>query len=119
MVKILVDNGGGFAQKRLCTSRGAVAQLGERLNGIQEVVSSILISSTNPASDVSFPWMPRRSRRKAASAFGELLQRFWTPAFVLGNCISIFLDVFSGECATKQENHPPGMGNGFPQATLP
>ena len=25
---------------------GAVAQLGERLNGIQEVVSSILISST-------------------------------------------------------------------------
>ena len=28
--------------------RGAVAQLGERLNGIQEVVGSIPISSTNP-----------------------------------------------------------------------
>jgi hypothetical protein len=28
------------------TLKGAVAQLGERLNGIQEVVSSILISST-------------------------------------------------------------------------
>ena len=28
-------------------NRGVVAQLGERLNGIQEVVSSILISSTN------------------------------------------------------------------------
>ena len=28
------------------TSRGAVAQMGERLNGIQEVVSSILIGST-------------------------------------------------------------------------
>ena len=27
--------------------RGAVAQLGERLNGIQEVASSILVSSTN------------------------------------------------------------------------
>ena len=26
--------------------RGAIAQLGERLNGIQEVVSSILTSST-------------------------------------------------------------------------
>ena len=35
----------GICYKRK-SSNGAVAQLGERLNGIQEVVSSILISST-------------------------------------------------------------------------
>jgi hypothetical protein len=32
---------------------GAVAQLGERLNGIQEVVGSIPISSTNEFKDLS------------------------------------------------------------------
>ena len=40
----------GFDIKTI--SFGAVAQLGERLNGIQEVVSSILISSTNKNKDL-------------------------------------------------------------------
>ena len=36
-----------------CTNNyGAVAQLGERLNGIQEVVGSIPISSTNKIKDL-------------------------------------------------------------------
>ena len=39
-----VDNVGELRQTHF--SRGAVAQLGERLNGIQEVKSSILFSST-------------------------------------------------------------------------
>jgi hypothetical protein len=40
----------GFDIKTI--SFGAVAQLGERLNGIQEVVSSILISSTKKIKDL-------------------------------------------------------------------
>ena len=34
---------------------GAVAQLGERLNGIQEVVGSIPIGSTNPVPSLPIP----------------------------------------------------------------
>jgi hypothetical protein len=56
-VKALIETiGGQHLLKKLLTEKncpdivrvcfGAVAQLGERLNGIQEVVSSILISST-------------------------------------------------------------------------
>ena len=39
-----IDRRRSFGQYAFC--RGAVAQLGERLNGIQEAVSSILSSST-------------------------------------------------------------------------
>ena len=45
--------GGGYTPPARCPRRdagcGAIAQLGERLNGIQEVVGSIPIGSTIPA----------------------------------------------------------------------
>jgi hypothetical protein len=44
--------------------RGAVAQLGERLNGIQEVTSSILVSSTN---SFSFNFHELSCRRNTSS----------------------------------------------------
>lgn len=37
----------GYNEGSLLTTRGPVAQLGARLNGIQEVTSSILVRSTN------------------------------------------------------------------------
>ena len=40
---------------------GAIAQLGERLNGIQEVVGSIPIGSTNTIKDLAENQIPRRS----------------------------------------------------------
>jgi hypothetical protein len=46
-LQILVDKIRGFPYNIFCnTSYGGVAQLGERLNGIQEVMSSILTVST-------------------------------------------------------------------------
>jgi hypothetical protein len=39
---------------------GAVAQLGERLNGIQEVASSILVSSTTEITPI-YPDFPKSS----------------------------------------------------------
>ena len=39
-----------FVYFRFCKNAGAIAQLVERLNGIQEVRSSTLLSSTKPAS---------------------------------------------------------------------
>ena len=41
---------------KLIPVRGAVAQLGERMNGIHEVVGSIPIGSTNSFKDLHHPW---------------------------------------------------------------
>ena len=45
----------------LDSSRGAVAQLGERLNGIQEVVGSIPIGSTNKIKNLAHILVSRPS----------------------------------------------------------
>ena len=42
-----VDSGVRFGLAEILPDGGAVAQLGERLNGIQEVARSIRVSSTN------------------------------------------------------------------------
>ena len=54
---------------------GVIAQLGERLNGIQEVRSSILLSSTNSKKTVLrgrfssvTSWLPCREREAGATA---------------------------------------------------
>jgi hypothetical protein len=43
-----------FSFDKQKTKSGAIAQLGERLNGIQEVRSSILLSSTIPGVDLQY-----------------------------------------------------------------
>jgi hypothetical protein len=47
-----------FSYDSRTTLSGAVAQLGERLNGIQEVESSILFGSTRKSKGVSACWDP-------------------------------------------------------------
>ena len=49
------------------SAHGVVAQLGERLNGIQEVVGSIPISSTNFLLVIRHPLAPKLARATALS----------------------------------------------------
>ena len=58
----IVDKAASFSH--CAFRRGAVAQLGERLNGIQEAVSSILSSSTR--------FLKTPDHRKMAGGFGVL-----------------------------------------------